>query len=201
MLTKREVTLGGLIAVFVFLAGYLVGQNVARRPDQTDEILNLKLQNFELQRKIAAPSASQDQADALQVNAEAETAAAQQLQSKLDEANRRAQEQAETVIDLQHQLDQANALVQQEADEALDAEQERDAQQPGGTITPAIEAARIHAVQQVDAAACRARLLNVEAQIHLLPKSGPAAVLLQIVQAAIAQREQAQTAAQSGAQQ
>lgn len=210
MLTKREMMLGSLIAVFVFLAGYLVGQNVARQPDQTAEVLNLKLENSELQRKFAATPAAQDHTGALQANAEAETAAAQQLQSKLDsadiratalqnqvdDANHRVQEESETVISLQHQLDQANALAQQEANEALSAEQERDSGQ-GGNITPAIEQARIHGVEMAMNSACQARLLNIEAEAHLLPKSGPAALVIQIIEAAMKQSAANQAAKQA----
>lgn len=187
MLTKRELVLGGLVGIFLFLAGYFVGQNVARNPDQTDAILLLKVQNDQLKQSLAA---AQSRLVGMQSDPNAAQTKIDGLQIQVDAANRRVQTEADTVIDLQHQLDKANGLLQQEANEALDAEQERDsAQQQVGNITPAIEQAHIHSVERAMNVACQARLLNVEAQVKLLPASGPATAVFEILKKALEQQD------------
>lgn len=57
---------------------------------------------------------------------------------------------------------------------------------------------RVQATQQAVQAACRARLLNIEAQERLAPPSSVSGLVIQLIESAIASQQQKAAATQSG---
>lgn len=93
------------------------------------------------------------------------------------------QDQIDTTADLRDQLAQANANTRAASLQLVALHQQM--------------GARIAAVENADTAACQARILNVETQVRLLPDSGPAGLVLQIIEAAVKQSAANQAAKQA----